>query len=257
MSLNVTELTFAYRGFPVLKGVDFSLEMGALTCILGKNGAGKSTLFRCLLGMLPQYGGDIILHGKSVRDYGIQELSDQIAYIPQMHGSVYNFSVSDMVLMGTTSSMGLFSNPKKVQEERAQEAMELLGIEYLKTRTFAHLSGGEQQMVLIARAIAQQAKTLVMDEPCANLDYGNQIKILEIAKDLAAKGYLILMSTHSPEHALLYADEVLVLNEGRVLCKGEPTAVMTEEVLKQIYGIEVSLIDTGWNDKRVCVPFKH
>lgn len=223
-------------------------------CILGKNGAGKTTLFRCILSMLHNYEGQILIHDKNVKNCTIRELADSIAYIPQVHSAIYNFSVMDMVLMGTTAAMSTFGTPGKREYRNAQLALQMVHIEYLEHRTFGHISGGEQQMVLIARAIAQQAKILIMDEPCASLDYGNQIRIMEMAKSLAGQGYLILQSTHNPEHALLYADEVMVLDEGRISHYGEPNEVLTEKVLGHIYGIDISLCDTGWDHKKVCVP---
>ncbi|MGO5053072.1 ABC transporter ATP-binding protein [Lachnospiraceae bacterium LCP25S3_G4] len=254
MSLQVEDLRFSYRGWQVLKGVSFCLKQGNLVCILGKNGAGKSTLFRCILSMLSNYKGTILVNKKNIKQCTIQELADSIAYIPQVHSAVYNFSVIDMVLMGTTASMGTFKTPGKKEYKRALEALQMAHIEYLEHRTFGHISGGEQQMVLIARAIAQQARILIMDEPCSSLDYGNQIRIMEMTKRLAEQGYLILQSTHNPEHALLYADQVMVLDEGVIRQFGEPNEVLTEDVLGHIYGIDISLCDIGWDNRKVCIP---
>lgn len=254
MSLTVENLKFSYRGFPVLKGVDFALKQGNLVCALGKNGAGKSTLFRCILGSLSKYSGTIRIYEKDVRTYAVKEMAENVAYIPQSHQSVYNYSVVDMILMGTTASLGTFASPGREQKERVEEAMELVGITYMIHRTFGHISGGEQQLVLIARAIAQQAKILIMDEPCANLDYGNQIRMMELLKKLANKGYLIVQATHNPEHALLYGDQVLVLSDGKIQCQGAPQQVLTEAVLQQIYGIPIGLYDMKRDGRKICVP---
>lgn len=190
MGLIVENLTFGYRCFPVLKGVDFSVETGNLVCMLGKNGAGKSTLFRCILGLLKGYHGKIMADGVDLRTLKEKELA----------------------------------------------------------------SGGEQQLVLIARAIAQQAGILIMDEPCANLDYGNQARVMEELKRLAGEGYLIVQSTHSPDQAFLYADQAAVLSDGVIKAFGKPEEVLTESLLETMYGIPVRLFDAGDTGRKLCMP---
>ncbi len=252
MGLLVEELTFGYHCFSVLKGVDLAVEPGNLVCVLGKNGAGKSTLFRCILGLLKGYGGRVLVDGTDVRTLKERELARKIAYIPQNHDSAFAFSVLDMVLMGTTSSMRGFSSPGKEQREKAMEALALVHMEHMAHRSYGHISGGEQQLVLIARAIAQQAGILIMDEPCANLDYGNQARVMEELKRLAGKGYLIVQSTHSPDQAFLYADQAAVLLDGKVQAFGKPGEVLTEELLQTLYGIPIRLIEAG--DRKLCMP---
>ena len=252
MSLVVNDLYFSYRGFKVLEGVSFSLEQGQMVCLIGKNGAGKSTLFRCILGMLKNYKGEVKVDGQNLTEYSIQQAAAKIAYIPQAHHGVYNYSVIDMILMGTTSALGKFQVPKQKERDTVEEAMRMVGIEHLKGRTYQHISGGEQQLVLIARALAQKAKILIMDEPCANLDYGNQIHILEVMKNLSKNGYLILQSTHNPEHAFLYADQVLVLNQHKIVAQGDPYEVLNEKILFDIYDTNISLCNIG--NIKVCIP---
>lgn len=254
MSLEVENLSFSYNCWEVLKDVNFKAEHGNLICLLGKNGAGKSTLFRCILGLLPHFKGNIIADGKNIRGLKAQELAHNIAYIPQARTAIFNYSVMDMVLMGTTAQVGRFSCPGNQQLKIAEEALERMNISHLADRSYAHISGGEQQMVLIARVIAQQAKIIIMDEPCSNLDYGNQIKLMLEAKKLARQGYLVIQSTHNPEHALLFADQVMVLHEGRVVKFGKPSQALDEELLYKIYGIHVQLHDIAERNIRVCVP---
>ena len=214
MGLVVENLTFSYRCFPVLKGVDFSVEAGNLVCMLGKNGAGKSTLFRCILGLLKGYQGKITVDGVDLRTLKEKDMARKIAYIPQNHDQAFAFSVLDMVMMGTTSS----------------------------------------QLVLIARAIAQQAGILIMDEPCANLDYGNQARVMEELKRLSREGYLIVQSTHSPDQAFLYADQAAVLSDGVIRAFGKPEEVLTEALLEAMYGIPVRLFDAGDTGRKLCMP---
>ncbi len=254
MQLKIEELSFGYRCFEVLKSVDLSADSGNLICVLGKNGAGKSTLFRCILGLLKGYKGRIMVDGTDVRELSTKELARKIAYIPQNHDPAFSFTVLDMVLMGTTSSMSVMASPGEKQKTAAYEAMETLGIRHMADRSYGHLSGGEQQLVLIARALAQEAGILVMDEPCANLDYGNQARVMEELKALAAQGYLIIQSTHSPDQAFLYADQAAVLMDGGIKAMGEPSLVLTEEVLKEMYGIPVRLFDTGEENRKLCMP---
>lgn len=254
MSLDVKNLSFSYRCWNVLDGVNFKAETGNLVCVLGKNGAGKSTLFRCVLGLLPHYKGVITIDGKSIKELKAEELAQKIAYIPQVHSSAFGYSVTDMVLMGTTAQVKRFASPGKQQYKLAMEALETMNISHLADRNYMHISGGEQQLVLVARVIAQQAKIIIMDEPCSNLDYGNQIKLMQEVKKLSRQGYLIIQSTHNPEQALLFADQVMVLHDGKVERFGNPDEVIDEDLLYKVYGINVQLHDIAQNSIRVCVP---
>lgn len=254
MGLVVENLSFSYRCFPVLKGVDFTAKEGNLICVLGKNGAGKSTLFRCILGLLRGYEGTVLAGGVDVRTLKEREVAGKIAFIPQNHDPAFSFSVADMVLMGTTSSLEGLGVPGKKQRETVRNALETMRIGHMADRNYAHLSGGEQQLVLIARAIAQQAGILVMDEPCANLDYGNQARVMEELKRLSREGYLIVQSTHSPDQAFLYADQAAVLMDGSIRVLGRPQEVLTESLLSEVYGIPVSLYQAGDTKIKLCMP---
>lgn len=254
MSLEVKNLSFGYKCFDVLKDVNFKAEQDNLICVLGKNGAGKSTLFRCILNLLPDFKGSVIVNGRNINDLKAEELAHTIAYIPQAHFSTFSYSVMEMVLMGTTSQLKRFSSPGKEQVQVAMKALTRMNIAHLADRNYMHISGGEQQLVLIARVLAQQAKILIMDEPCSNLDYGNQIKLMQEVKKLAKQGYLIIQSTHNPEQALLFADEVMILYHGKIARFGKPSEVIDEEILYEVYGIHVGLHDITQGNIRVCVP---
>ncbi len=254
MTLAVKDLFFSYKTENVLKGISFDVTEGTLVCVLGKNGAGKSTLFRCILGLLKGYGGKIGIDGMKADTLSAGELARKISYIPQNHSTAFSYSVFDMVMMGTTTHLGQFINPGKKERATADAALEMMNIKHLKSRNFSNISGGEQQMVLIARAIAQQTKIIIMDEPCANLDYGNQIKVMKAVKNLARRGYLVIQSTHNPEHVFLFADEVLVILDGKVEAKGKADEILTEELLKKIYGINVNLHKIAGRQIKYCVP---
>lgn len=244
MSLEVRNLQFAYGAHKVLEGIDFSVKPGELAAVLGPNGTGKTTLFKCVLGFLPHYTGSITIDGEQARTLPPRELAKRIAYIPQNHQQTFGYSVIDMVLMGTAHSLSLFSLPGAAQKKAAYEALERLGIASLAEKNISRISGGEQQLVLIARAIAQQAKLLIMDEPTASLDYGNRDKVLRLVSGLAKEGFGILVSTHDPQHALSYANKVIALKSGKVLSCGAPEAVITPELLSELYGMKTVLLDT-------------
>ncbi len=241
MMLEVNNLRFAYTNHEVLAGVSFKATAGECLCLLGENGAGKTTLFRCLLGLLRGFTGEICINGIRSQKLSIRETAKTIAYIPQAHAPAFNYSVFDTVLMGTNPQIESYRSPGIAEYETALNALKLLKVDHLSDRGYAQISGGERQLVLIARALAQQSRVLVMDEPTANLDYGNQIRVMRQVKLLAQQGYLVVLSTHNPEHALTYADNVLVLKQGKVLTHGHPASVLTPEVIQQIYGVSVEL----------------
>ena len=182
------------------------------------------------------------------------ELSQYIAYIPQSHNPTFNFSVLDMVLMGTTSQMGAFASPNRKCKKQALDALKRLGIHHLKDRGYAQISGGERQLVLIARAMVQNAKILVMDEPSANLDYGNRIKVMNTVKDLTKDGYAVIQSTHDPDQAYLYSDKILALYNGEVMAFGTPKETIGDEFISKLYGVDVEVCSMRDDSVRVCVP---
>ena len=227
MSIEVRNVSFAYlRGKTVLDNISFQIPDGEFVCLLGPNGVGKSTLFKCILRLLTSYSGEIFVDGTDSGSLSAKELSRRVAYIPQSAAAIFNYTVRDTVLMGTTAMTNGLRSPGKKEEAFVDQALKLLDIEYLKDRMFTRISGGERQLVLIARALAQQARILLMDEPTANLDYGNQLRVLEQIKTLSASGYTILESTHNPEQAFWYADRVLAVHGGKLIADGKPAEVM-------------------------------
>ncbi len=257
MIFEVNELYFAYQHrHDVLKGVTFSAGLGDFICLLGENGAGKTTLFRCMLGLLKGYRGEIRVTGRPLKDFSVRELARQIAYIPQAHSPTFNYTVLQTVLMGTNAHMSRFKTPGKRETRLAEEMIHRLGVSHLAGRGYAEVSGGERQLVLIARALAQQSKILIMDEPTANLDYGNQIRVMKQIQTLAREGYLVLLSTHNPEHVLLYSDKVLVLRNGKTDLFGHTREILSESVITAIYNtpVEIHDIKTGGGVVPICVP---
>ena len=256
MTLEIKNLRYAYKKNLVLMGVDVSADIGQCVCLLGENGAGKTTLFRCLLGFLNGYRGEIYLDGVKTKHLSIRELAKKIAYIPQAHAPMFNYTVFETVLMGTNILRDKLRIPGRGEREVAWEMLELMNITRLAERGYAEISGGERQLALIARALAQKSRILVMDEPTANLDYGNQFRVMRQIKQLAKQGYLVVLSTHNPEHAILFADTVLVLKDGRAMMHGEPEEVLNPEMIEKVYGVSVDLqrVDTSKGSVPVFVP---
>lgn len=252
MNLNVSHLSFSYGSRPVLRDISFELKKGEFLSVLGPNGVGKSTLFRCILGRLNTYEGSITADGRDLRHMSRREAARHLAYIPQIHAPTFGYTVLDTALMGTARQVSMFSQPKAEQIAQAVAALERVGAGHLIERDFTQLSGGEQQLVLVARAIAQQADVLIMDEPTSALDYGNQLRILKLVRELADEGYGVLLSTHNPQHALSYATRILALEGGKVAALGAPQEALTPQLIARLYGVDVTFADAPGG--RVLVP---
>ena len=255
--LSVKNLSFAYKpGEKILDDISFDAPEGRLIAVLGPNGAGKSTLFKCILGFMNKFDGEIYLGDKEIRQMTRKEIANMAAYIPQSETPVFNYTAFDAVLMGTTGMLSALQRPGKEQEEIARKAIDYLGISYLSEKGINEISGGERQLVFLARAMAQQAKILIMDEPTANLDYGNQQHVLNHVQNMTKEGYTILLSTHNPEHALQYATHILSIKDHKILAEGEADEVLNEDLIEKIYGLKVTIIETEVDGKMVrsCVP---
>ncbi|WP_010261972.1 ABC transporter ATP-binding protein [Treponema primitia] len=239
--LEVRDLNFSYGNNPVLRDVSFTMGAGVLLGLLGPNGAGKSTLFRCILGLEKSHTGTVFLDGRDIQTLNPAALAKRIAYVPQTHAPSFNYSALDMVLMGTAAQGKEWAIPNTRQRATADEALERMGMSKFRDRGFRQLSGGEQQLILIARALAQDARLLVMDEPTANLDYGNQIRVLLQIQELSRQGYSIIISTHNPDHAFLFTDQVLALHNNQIAASGPPGDVLTAELITRLYGVQVTI----------------
>ena len=239
----------------MLRDISFRVEQGEFLSILGPNGVGKSTLFRCVLGLLSGYTGQVLVDGVDARQFSIRESARHIAYIPQSSHPIFNYRVFDIVLMGATSAVSVLRAPGREHTERCHWALEKVGISHLADRCYHRLSGGEQQLVMIARALVQNAPILMLDEPTANLDFGNQLRVLEQVRSLAREGYTIIQTTHHPEQSYLFSDRILALQNGRVLLEGAPSQVLTQQAIRDLYGVEVDVVSLYEDRARVCIPF--
>jgi len=257
-NLSIDKLCYQYskHGPEVLHQVSFKAYEGDLIAVLGPNGVGKSTMFKCILGFFKNYTGEIYLGGQNLRQLNHKDIAKQIAYIPQSTYPTFNYEVLDVVLMGLTSQLSAISAPKKEHSVKAMEALKSLGIEHLAHSGYGEISGGERQLVLIARALVQDAKILIMDEPTANLDYGNQFRVMCRVVELTKEGYIIILSTHNPDHAFLYANRVLMIYGGKVIADGKPNDVLDESLIKQVYNVDTRIEEFSDENgmHRMCVP---
>jgi iron complex transport system ATP-binding protein len=257
MKLEFDRISTGYADRPVVRDISFQIESGQCVCVLGPNGSGKTTLFKTLLGFIKPYRGEVRFNDHPISDWPRRRFARTFGYVPQAHTPPFPFCIRDVVVMGRTCHMGPWSTPTPKDYAIAEQVLDSLGISDLQERVFMELSGGERQLVLMARALAQEPKILVLDEPTSNLDFGNQIRVLRRINKLVEQGLSVLMTSHFPNQAFLCATKVAVLNQGRLTHWGGVREVITESTLKEIYGIEVRIIQVpspGDGMISACIP---
>jgi iron complex transport system ATP-binding protein len=233
------DLTIGYSDHTVGRGLDVALATGEVLALLGPNGGGKTTLLKTLLGLLKPKAGAVALAGKPLGSYSIRERARVVAYVPQVHIGTFAFTVETVVLMGRTAHGNLFSRPSTHDREVAAAVLERFGIARLSQRPYTMISGGERQLVLLARALAQEPQFIVLDEPTASLDFGNQGKVMSEIRALASSGHGVLFTTHDPNHAIRAADRAYLLRAGTRIADGPVASVLERAQLEALYGAPV------------------
>ena len=259
MNLSVKNGSFFYqKGTPIFNDINFSVDSGEILAILGPNGAGKTTMLRCITGMLKWKGGESLLDGKPIHTMSPRELWSSMAYVPQAKSASSAYTAFETVLLGRSSHLNAFSAPKQADLQKAKEVMELLGIYHLAEKKCTAISGGELQMVLIAKALASDPKVLILDEPESNLDFKNQLIVLDAMTKLAENGMTCIFNTHYPAHALQRADKSLILSRGGDYVFGATASVVTRENIRKAFGVEAVIgeIETPGNLLPNVIPLQ-
>lgn len=255
-TLEVKHLSGGYHGKAVIRDFNLAVGSGKVVCILGANGIGKTTMLRTLLGVLPAISGTVSVDGRNYREMSQKERARHISYVPQAHAVPFSFRVIDVVALGRIASLGTFESPKEKDIEAADRVLEELNISFLRERIFTEISGGERQMVMIARALVQASEFMILDEPTSNLDYGNQIRVLETLNRLRQRGFGIIMTTHFPDHAFLCNADVILMMKGGKILSGKAEEIITEDRMLEAYGVPVRIFEVEDQGKKLklCMP---
>lgn len=254
--LEINDASFSYDGKTnIFENINFDVSKGDVFCILGPNGTGKTTLLKCLNGLYDITRGEVILKGNSLNSLKFSEIAKIIGYIPQGHISTFPFSVLDVVLMGRSPYLNLIDSPTEKDIKIAENALNNLNILEMAEREYTKLSGGEKQLVFLARILAQEPDLLILDEPTSHLDFGNQFRILEIIDSLSKMGLAIVMSSHFPDHAFISSNKVAILKDKSFIDIGTPNDIITKKNLKEAYNIDLEVMEIS-NDRKICIPLK-
>ena len=251
--ITVDHVTYGYTHRPVMEDISIAFAPGEVVSLLGPNGSGKTTLLKILLGLLAPQQGEVKLGNRPVATIPPKQLARRIAYVPQVHRASFGYRVLDVVLMGRMPHKPFFFRYSKADESMVLKALERLAIGHLGDRPYTALSGGERQLVLIARALVQGADIFIMDEPVNGLDYGNQIRMLSRIADLARDGFTFIKTTHFPDHALWISDRVVMLKDGKIVADGKTSEVISRANLHRLYNTPVDVRDLK-GGYRICVP---
>ncbi len=257
MKLSVNKATYYYDATKTsgFADVSFSIENGEVMSILGPNGCGKTTLLKCLNSLIKIQNGSIVIDNRDTGKLNRAEIAKSIGYVPQMHQPAFSFSVLDAVLVGRAPHLGMMESPKAKDIEIAKSAIKQMGITHIKDKSYTHISGGERQLVMFARVLAQQPSLLLLDEPTSHLDFGNQIRLLELVLKLAATGLPIIMTSHFPDHAFLVSSKVALMKKGGFIDFGPPDDVMNEDNLEKVYNVKVKVVNVNSGiNRKICVP---
>jgi len=258
MKLELRNVDCGYtKGRKILENINFSVESGEICVLLGPNGVGKTTLFKSILRLLPLQGGQVCIDGEDMIKWSFNKQAEYLAYVSQFHVPPFPYEAMDVVLLGRLNSVGYFGQPTKDDHQIAEAAMEDMGVLHLRNRPYTEISGGERQLVMIARALAQEPSFLILDEPTANLDYGNMVKVINKIRTLKSRNLGVIMTTHWPDQAFMCESKVALLQTGNPLLFGDYMEIVTEKNLQSAYGVRVKVVEY-FNEEghivRLCSP---
>ena len=241
----------------LLNGVDLTLKQGELLTILGANGRGKSTLLNCLAGLLTPKSGQILLQNENLASLSSKQIAQKIAYVLQQSPQTYQYKVRDYVVLGRAAHLGMFDKPSESDFELVYQALDKLGIRHFVEKIYMQMSGGEKQLVNLARILVQQPQLILFDEPTSALDYGNVFKTLSLIKELSLQGFTIVMTTHNPDHPMLLHSSlpnsrVAILNEHGRLQTGSAPEIITQENLTALYHTDLRLLEVPELQRQIC-----
>lgn len=258
MILELNDLCCGYNEKPVIKDIRLTVESGDVFCILGENGVGKSTLFKTILKLIPPISGRINIDGNDISRWNSKKLASYCAYVAQSHTPPFPYTVREVVMTGRMGKINAFGRPGKKDEAIVDGLIDEMDLKEYENKPYTELSGGERQLVMIARALAQEPQCLVLDEPTANLDYGNKVLVLNTLQRLADRGMTVIFTTHDPEQALLLNAKTLILFRGRPPLFGEANEIITEKNLKRAYNARIRVVEIldeeTFQQVRVCIP---
>ncbi|HEX2841356.1 ABC transporter ATP-binding protein [Hyphomicrobium sp.] len=240
--LSARDIHFRVGNRDILKGIDLVIGPGEIMSLLGANGAGKTTLLRVLLGLAAPARGEVFIDNAPTASLPRREVARSLAYVPQVHMTPFPYSVREVVAMGRLPQKGLLSNPSDRDHDVVQRVLGQIDISHLADRVYSEISGGERQLTLIARALAQQASILILDEPMANLDFGYQALLSKHLRGLADDGHTILMSGHDPQLAYSASTRIGLLIDGHLEQDGKPDDVLTAATMQKLYGVDVESV---------------
>ena len=244
MKLELRNVTYGFDpDYPIQQNVSFTVEEGSICCLLGANGCGKSSLFNAILGLVPVLRGEITLDGNSLAKWPARKLSRALGYVTQSHEPPFPYKVRDVVMLGNAGRLGYAKQPGVKDYLRAEQVMHDLGIYELRNEPYSDISGGELQLVMIARALVQGPRILLLDEPTAALDYGNAVRVLGVIKKLADDGLSIVMTTHDPDHAFMCNSQVVLLQRNDIPRVGRAVDIITERNMAQAYDTRVKIVE--------------
>jgi iron complex transport system ATP-binding protein len=258
MKLEIRDLACGYQSDkPIIKDINFEIYDNEVCCLLGPNGVGKSTLFKTILNLIPPLSGQVCIDGQNIAGWNTKKMSRYMAYVAQAHVPSFPYRVSEIAMLGRLGQMGAASSPSRHDFEVTEQALEDVGIRHLRNQVYTEISGGERQLLMIAKALAQEPKILIMDEPTANLDYGNMVIVMKCIRKLARKGLCIIFTTHMPDQAFMCQAKTAILFRNDPLVFGDCNEVITDKNLYKAYQTQMQIlevIDLSGKPIRICTP---